>query len=210
MVIVDKNSYLRKITSTFVLITFFVLIFSNVSLLSVAQSKEALEEDSDLSMLLDSDLIGENPLLIPNSDNNDTVFGEGVHLTPSDLQRDYYASALGTDGRLHCIWIQQHTQHGFSLFYSFSNCSDGINWSVSKLLYRFEEEILYPDLTVDNNDNLHIVLAIKRDTYSRVYYLNYTASNSLSSLVPVFCVFCGQTEQKKMSGRSLLDLFTGL
>jgi hypothetical protein len=186
VVIVDKNSYLRKITSTFVLITFFVLIFSNVSLLSVAQSKEALEEDSDLSMLLDSDLIVENPLLIPNSDNNDTVFGEGVHLTPSDLQRDYYATALGTDGRLHCIWIQQHTQHGFSLFYSFSNCSDGINWSVSKLLYRFEEEILYPDLTVDNNDNLHIVLAIKRDTYSRVYYLNYTASNSLSSLVPVF------------------------
>ena len=30
------------------------------------------------------------------------------------------------------------------------------------------------------------MLAIKRDTYSRVYYLNYTASNSLSSLVPVF------------------------
>ncbi|MBK5113640.1 MAG: hypothetical protein KGD59_04590 [Candidatus Heimdallarchaeota archaeon] len=69
----------------------------------MAQSKEALEEDSDLSILLDSDLVVENPLLIPNSNSNETVFGEGVHLTPSDLQRDYYATALGTDGRLHCI-----------------------------------------------------------------------------------------------------------
>ncbi|GAH42620.1 unnamed protein product, partial [marine sediment metagenome] len=62
----------------------------------------------------------------------------------------------------------------------------GENWSVSELLFRFEEDIITPKLVIDNNDNLHIALIMQKEKYSRVYYLNYTASNSTKTLVPVF------------------------
>ncbi len=183
-----KNFCFRKIASVLVLITFVITIFSDASSsgLSLINGETALDDKSVPTIVPENDLSIDEAPTITNFENNDTIFGEGVHLAPSDLARDYYSVAQGTDGRLHCIWKQQQTQHGLSLFYSYSNDSKGENWSVSELLFRFEEDITTPKLVIDNNDNLHMALIIKRDEYSRIYYLNYTASNSTRTLVPVF------------------------
>ncbi|MHA1586263.1 MAG: hypothetical protein ACTSUW_02900 [Candidatus Heimdallarchaeota archaeon] len=183
-----KNSCLRKTASVLVLITFVITIFSDASFssLSLSNGETTLDDNSERKIMSESNLVIDEATITKNFESNDTVFGDGVHLTPSDLKRDSYSAAQGTDGRLHCIWKQQHTQQGLSLFYSYSNDSNGNNWSISELLFRFEENIVTPKLTIDNNDNLHIALIIKRDKYSRVYYLNYNASNSSTTLVPVF------------------------
>lgn len=183
-----KNSCLRKTASVLVLITFVITIFSdaNFSSLSLSNGETTLDDNSERKIMSESNLVIDEATITKNFESNDTVFGEGVHLTPTDLKRDSYSAAQGTDGRLHCIWKQQHTQQGLSLFYSYSNDSNGNNWSISELLFRFEENIVTPKLTIDNNDNLHIALIIMRDKYSRVYYLNYNASNSSTTLVPVF------------------------
>ncbi|NPE08811.1 MAG: hypothetical protein GNW80_11065 [Asgard group archaeon] len=183
-----KNSFLRKTASILVLITFVITIFSDASFssLSLSHGEAVLEDNSESKMVSENNLIIDEAPKPMNFDSKDTVFGEGVHLTPDDLTRNSYSAAQGTDGRLHCIWKQQHTQHGLSLFYSYSNDSNGENWSISELLFRFEEDIITPKLVVDNNDNLHIALIIKRLEYSRIYYLNYSAANSTKTLVPVF------------------------
>ncbi|TET28626.1 MAG: hypothetical protein E3J70_09105 [Candidatus Heimdallarchaeota archaeon] len=183
-----KNSFLRKTASVLVLIIFIITIFSDASFssLSLSNGETALDDNSELKIVLESNLVIDEAPITTNFESNDTVFGEGIHLTPSDLRRDYYSVAQGMDGRLHCIWKQQHTQHGLSLFYSYSNDSIGNNWSISDLLFRFEEDVITPKLVVDNNDNLHIAMIIKRDKYSRVYYLNYSTTTSTRTLVPVF------------------------
>lgn len=183
-----KNSYFRKTACVLVLITFIFTIFSNANFTSLSPSngETTLDDKSEQKIVPESNLEIVDAPKPMNFESNDTVFGEGVHLSPSDLTRDSYSTAQGIDGRLHCIWKQQHTQNGLSLFYSYSNDSNSNNWSISELLFRFEEDITTPKLVVDNNDNLHIALIIKKDTYTRVYYLNYTAINSTKTLVPVF------------------------
>lgn len=183
-----KNSYFRKIASVLVLITFLITIFSDVSIssLSLSNGEPALDDEFIPTIVPENNLVIDEALTTTNFESNDTVFGEGVHLTPSDLVRDYYSVAQGTDGRLHCIWKQKQTQNGLSLFYSYSNDSKGENWSVSELLIRFEEYITTPKLVIDNNDNLHMAFIIKKDEYSRIYYLNYSASTTTKALVPVY------------------------
>ena len=143
-----KNSFLRKTASVLVLITFVFTIFSDASFanLSIINGETALDDNSEQKIVSESNLDIDEAPITTNFESNDTVFGEGVHLTPSDLGRDYYSVAQGTDGRLHCIWKQQHTQRGLSLFYSYSNDSNGNNWSISELLFRFEEDIFTPKI----------------------------------------------------------------
>ncbi len=184
-----EKIFLHKILSIFILISFISVIFSSASFLGIGENTDVttLDEQTQEIPLREDNFLSDDLLVSPNWDNENSIYGEGIHLAQSLLGRGSYTATQGPDGRLHCIWKQQQTLKGYSLFYSYSNDSSGVNWSVSELLYRFEEDIYFPQIAIDFENNIHIALVINRDTYSRVYYLNCSRTlNHTNTLIPLF------------------------
>ena len=130
---------------------------------------ESKKPENELIMESEESNLPNNELLEPNLFNGDTVFGEGLRVTPTALPQEGFSVARDNEGKYHCIWVEKYTTYGASLFYSYTNDTLGMEWSRGAPIYRVvEESINSPKLMIDNQKTLHIIIKIQKSPYDHL------------------------------------------
>ncbi|NHJ49685.1 MAG: hypothetical protein FK733_17980 [Asgard group archaeon] len=169
----NRSSIRRQCLGLFiVLISAFVIIYQTSSYSDLVPN---ITEEKELDYNFEvSEEIYSKP--IETSSNSkafgpDAIFGEPIKATDNALNNDQFVVAQRNDGRYYCIWIQEKTKRSYTLFYTISSNSSGIDWNESLPLFRTDLSMFYLTAIVDDNNTLHIFFKQYRNDYIRITHV---------------------------------------
>ena len=147
------NLALKKQLNIAGLFLLFLLILTQICAIEslYVPNLDSSEQEDEQVEELETTSIPNNEIIEPDFFNGDTVFGEGLRVTPTALPQEGFTVARDSEGKFHCIWVERYTTYGASLFYSYTNDTLGMVWSRGVPIYRtVEETISSIKLMIDN------------------------------------------------------------
>lgn len=175
------NSLSKKIIGLIIISVFFLSLnveATNAGTTTLALLvKDQVEDDEIILAPEEDDDLLDNEISAKNFVGDNKIMGEAIRVSPNQLGNDDYYSTIDSNGTLHVVWIQKLTHFGYSICYSRSNSSLGLEWSEYDILFRFIDKIYNLHLIVDEDGYLHIFFTTESEDYYRLYYLFCDSTN---------------------------------